>query len=507
MRARTPRASRSAGRPRKGSIRRRAVRGLPFPGAGGGIRGLTGRALQTTVSPAAVPSARNPGNGVHKYMREKMSTRPSGSLASWRRTIGAVAFGCVLALGCRATLAAPPTQEEVDELKAKLDQSLRLIDKMNQRLQTLEKAAAASAAPASGPAPGEWGTAVTKRVSDLEQEVSALGTRSNPQEGIPLHGFLDVGALSTTQRGVSHKGATADGLDLYLTTENGRVRSLTELNFEVNREGQIDTDLERIQIGYAVSDALTFWAGRFHSPYGYWNTAYHHGAQIQPSILRPRFLDFEDKGGILPAHDVGLWATGRLPIGDTLLHYDAWLANAPRVGSDGILDQNVAGATNGHALVGMNLGLPVGGATLGVHALTGRIGSQVDGQSITDLRILGGYAVYEEDNWEAMAEYFGFMDRNVAGGGVYTSHAAYAHVGRAFGAWTPYVRYELATLDQGDQYFASMIGGQSYRRAMLGVRYDIDPRSTLKLEFDHTRLTDRIRDAYRESRIQYAIRF
>ena len=413
----------------------------------------------------------------------------------------------MLAIASGTTRAAPPTEAEVAELKARLEQSLRLIDQLNQRVQALEKSAAAPAASAAAAGSAEWGTAVTRRVNDLEQEVNALGTRSNGQEGIPLHGFLDVGALSTNQHGVIRKGATVDALDLYLTAENGRVRALTELNFEVNREGEIDTDLERIQIGYAFSDALTLWAGRFHSPYGYWNTAYHHGAQIQPSILRPRFLDFEDKGGILPAHDVGLWATGRMPLGGTMLHYDAWLANAPRIGANGVLDQNVAGATNGHALVGMNLGLPIGGAMVGVHALTGRIGGPVDGQSAADLRILGGYAVYDEDGWEAMAEYFGFEDRNVAGGSTHSSHAAYAHVGRTFGAWTPYVRYELASLDQADNYFALMAKGQSYRRALLGVRYDIDPRSAVKVEFNQTRLTDRLLDSYRESRIQYAIRF
>jgi hypothetical protein len=424
-----------------------------------------------------------------------------------RHAIAAAVVGCALAITAGGAGAAPPTESEVADLKARLEQSLRLIDQLNQRVQALEKSASAPSAAASAPPSAEWGTLVTRRVNDLEQEVNALGTRSNPQEGIPLHGFLDVGGLSTTQHGVRRKGATVDALDLYLTAENGRVRALTELNFEVDPEGEIDTDLERIQIGYAFSDALTLWAGRFHSPYGYWNTAYHHGAQIQPTILRPRFLDFEDKGGILPAHDVGLWASGRLSTGANAIHYDAWLANAPRVGADGFLDQNTAGATNGHALVGMNIGLPIGGATVGVHALTGRIGGPVDGQSIADLRIFGGYAVYEEDDWEAMAEYFGFQDRNVSGGGTRASRATYAQVGRTFGAWTPYVRYELASLDQADQYFALMTGGQSYRRALLGVRYDIDPRSTVKFEFNHTRLTDRALDSFRESRIQYAIRF
>lgn len=441
---------------------------------------------------------------MQKTTIDTMPARSCGLSLAWRRALGG-ALACVAS----AAWAAPPTEAEVADLKARLQQSLRLIDQLNQRVQALERSAGAAApsGAASAPETAEWGSAVTRRVGDLEQEVSALGARSSVMEGIPLHGFLAVGGLSTTQRGVIRKGATVDGLDVYLTAENGRVRALTELNFEVDPEGAVDTDLERVQIGYAVSDALTFWAGRFHSPYGYWNTAYHHGAQIQPSILRPRFLEFEDKAGILPAHDVGLWATGRVPVGGSSLHYDAWLANAPRVGADGFLNQNVAGGTNGHALVGMNLGLPVGGATVGLHALTGRIGGPVDGQSLAHLRVLGGYAVYDEDNWEAMAEYFGFDDRNVSGGGAHRSHAAYAHVGRAFGALTPYVRYELASFDQADDYFGAMTGGQSYRRAMLGVRYDIDPRSTLKVEFNYTRLTDRVLDNYRESRLQYAIRF
>ncbi len=438
-----------------------------------------------------------------------MPTRSFATSGLLRHSIRTTAFGCVLAIASGASRAAPPTEAEVEELKARLEQSLRLIDQLNQRVQALEKSAAAPvvSTSASGSGSAEWGTAVARRVNDLEQEVRSMGTRSDARDGIPLHGFLDVGALSTSQRGVVRKGATVDALDLYLTTETGRVRSLTELNFEIDPRGEIDTDLERIQIGYAFSDALTLWAGRFHSPYGYWNTAYHHGAQIQPSILRPRFLDFEDKGGILPAHDVGLWATGRLPIGAGALHYDGWLANAPRIGANGQLDQNVAGATNGHALVGMNFAVPIGGATVGVHALTGRIGGPVDGQSAADLRVLGGYGVYDDDNWEAMAEFFAFEDRNISGGSTHTSRAAYAHVGRTFGAWTPYARYELASLDQADDYFALMTAGQSYRRALFGLRYDIDPRSTVKLEFNRTRLTDRVLDSYQESRIQYAIRF
>ena len=430
-------------------------------------------------------------------MHPALPPRPRAAAAHLPRLVGA----CLAGLSALAQ-AAPASDEQVNELKARLEQSLRVIDQLSQRVQALEKTAPATAAAAE---PGQWGSVVTQRVNDLEQQVSALGART--QDGVPVHGFVDLGALSTSRQDAVRKGATVGSMDFYLATQTGQVRTLTELNFEVDPQGAVGTDLERIQAGYTFNDTLTLWFGRFHSPYGYWNTAYHHGGQIQPSILRPRFLDFEDRGGILPAHDVGLWATGKAGLGGTTLHYDAWIANAPRISADGVLDQNQAGATNGHALFGTNLSLPFGGATLGLHALSGRIGGPVDSRSASSLKVLGGYALYNDDDWEAMAEYFGFDDRNTADGATHASHAAYVHVGRGFGAWTPYARYELASLSQADDYFRLQASGQSYRRALLGVKYDLDPRSSLKLEFNRTRLTDRTIDSYNESRLQYAIRF
>ena len=70
------------------------------------------------------------------------------------------------------------------------------------------------------------------------------------------------------------------------------------------------------------------------------------------------------------------------------------------------------------------------------------------------------------------------------------SEGAYAHVGHAFGAWTPYVRYEFASLDQADDYFALMASGQSYRRGLFGLRFDIDPRSTVKLRLSTASTAD-----------------
>ena len=62
-------------------------------------------------------------------------------------------------------------------------------------------------------------------------------------------------------------------------------------------------------------------------------------------------------------------------------------------------------------------------------------------------------------------------------------------------------------LDQSDKYFALQADGMSYYRTALGLRYDIDLKSALKLEFAHTKNTDRLVDQWTDAMLQYAIRF
>ena len=73
--------------------------------------------------------------------------------------------------------------------------------------------------------------------------------------------------------------------------------------------------------------------------------------------------------------------------------------------------------------------------------------------------------------------------------------------------FSPYARYERAALKQTDAYFAAQTSGGSYYRSALGIRFDIDLASALKLEFARTVQTDRARDKFGEAIMQYAIRF
>jgi hypothetical protein len=71
----------------------------------------------------------------------------------------------------------------------------------------------------------------------------------------------------------------------------------------------------------------------------------------------------------------------------------------------------------------------------------------------------------------------------------------------------PYLRYERAVLDQNDNYFALQAEGMSYFRAAVGVRFDLDAKSALKLELARTRNTDRLIEEWNDVMLDYAIRF
>ena len=73
---------------------------------------------------------------------------------------------------------------------------------------------------------------------------------------------------------------------------------------------------------------------------------------------------------------------------------------------------------------------------------------------------------------------------------------------------TPYGRYEKAALNQNDGYFSAMNSGRSYRRGSLGLRYDLNPTTALKLEFGRTTEVQATGDATSNGiRGQVAVRF
>lgn len=364
-----------------------------------------------------------------------------------------------------------------------------------------------------------------KRLSGMQQQVNDLmhsGSRQSSESSLPLHGFADVGVgRSGKNHGGSEgsKGFSVGSLDLYLVPNfDDRTKALIEIIFEVEGDGSLLTDLERIQMGYSVNDALTAWIGRFHSPYGYWNTAYHHGQRIQTSLSRPVFIDFEDAGGILPAHSTGAWFNGSTRLGESRMTYDLYFSNAPKIAVDapattGSLDMKMAGGETHRPAVGFNLALRPGAIsdmTVGIHGYRGKVEDTSATPNLTRLNMIGGYVGFDDDRWEVMSEYYRFRNTDVSGSsGTFGSSAWFLQAGHHFGVVTPYARFERTRLDQSDNYFLVQESGRSYRRSVLGVAYELNAKAVIKAEVNRTRQGDlgAADDNYTETRLQFAVRF
>lgn len=345
-------------------------------------------------------------------------------------------------------------------------------------------------------------------------------------EGVPLHGFADVGYAAHSSQSPNRKGFNTGSFDLYLTPQfDNNVKGLVELIFETTPDGTIATDLERVQMGYTLNDNATVWAGRFHTPYGYWNTGFHHGAQIQTAVSRPRFLDFEDKGGILPAHMVGLLVTGKVRAGNGKFTYDAFTGNGPQISltdplaaasptNRGTLNINTAGDNNHQAMVGMNLGYEFSGTAdglrLAMHAVRGDVDDYASNK--TGLSMAGGSVVYQANDWEVLGEYYRFNNKDKSTNtGSHSSWADYLQAGKTINKLTPFVRVEKTVLSQADNYFRMQDSGQSYSRQALGLKYDLNQKASLKFELLSTKFvaegTRASAPSYRSLLAQYAIRF
>jgi len=307
-----------------------------------------------------------------------------------------------------------------------------------------------------------------------------------------LRGFanVDFSARGGDSAPDDTTGRTAFALgqfDLYMVSKLAdNITFLGETVFELDEQQEFAVDVERLQIGYHWSDALRLNVGRGHTALGYWNEAFHHGKLLQPTVERPEALKFEDDGGILPVHFVGLEASGRASLGAWDLSYVGYVANGR-----GPTPEVVQGAfdANGSKAVGGKLSLARQGRrtfTLGpmvYHDVIPPNPGQPGREGEIAQTILGAHLVYQDERFNLYSEYFHIRDEVRSTGERFSHEAAYAVGVVHFGKWSPYAGIDWQSLDSGDPYYGPPLA--SVTRALFGVRWDVVGFNALKLEYQH----------------------
>lgn len=292
-------------------------------------------------------------------------------------------------------------------------------------------------------------------------------------------------------------------LDLLVTGRAGEFMALAEMAVEI-QDGAVNIDLERMFVGWH-SERVQIDAGRTHAELGYWNNAFHHGRWLQMTVERPRAVRFEDEGGILPIHWVGV--TGHwLPMtGSQQVEVIGAVGN----GRGNIVDDiHTNDDTNSFkALLGKVEFKGFGARDLrfGVSGSFDRIAplpamDMAGGPSrpalpdvtINEL-ITNGYGAYRGSQLTIISEAFDVLHH--ASSTNWNTFDVFLLAGYRFDALTPYVLGEIRTGDvSSDPFFfpdPTIPAGPEgilgrFAEITAGVRWDLSTWSALKFEYRAT---------------------
>jgi hypothetical protein len=303
---------------------------------------------------------------------------------------------------------------------------------------------------------------------------------------VVVHAFGSVDWGGTTEPETPNSFALGQ-LALFATSAiNDRVSVLAEVVLEASAATtEVTTDVERLQLTYRLNDHLNISAGRYHTGIGYYNAAFHHGSYFETTIGRPRIYAFEDLGGVLPIHELGVSVRGIVPKTGSALRYVAEVGNGRRwtdVNDEKGLDQNKAKSTN----LGVSLRPERWrGAEIGASLYRDDIPGAAD--VVVKNQIVAAYGVYRTPAVELMAEWLQLSYRQEGDLTRYDNHGGYLQASRAFGKLRPYYRYDRLDIDPGTPFIGSFGSSETQ---LFGARFDPAPWVGLKAQYERLHTSD-----------------
>lgn len=382
-----------------------------------------------------------------------------------------------------------PDSQKQDSNQQYAEQMRRRVEELEARVKTLEadrsesnRPGVVAAAPESKP-PATSTTPVRKG--------EPAHAHDNIPTGIPrlqIHGFANVDFRASNKPGSANSFALGQ-LDLFMTSrlsENFSV--LAELILEGDRnnpaKNAFSFEIHRLLLQYFPNDYLNLGIGRYHTTIGYYNTAYHHGTWFQTAATRPFIYAFESQGGILPLHNVGMTASGRIPSGALGLRYIAEVGNGrasilPRAD----LPQTAFDENNGKAF---NVGLitrphRVNGLQAGFSVYHDRL--TPTGLPKVGETIMAAHLIYHNPDYEFLNEALLIRHAPVGTDRLYDTHAFYTEISRRFENARPFLRYDYLNAPDDDPIFRA-VGRRN--GPSVGLRYDVTTFAAFKAQYDRT---------------------
>src|SRR5467141_205466 len=424
---------------------------------------------------------------------------PAPGLTGWRvrrRILPLLLASLVTATILQAQQPKPGDVTTLD--KQALQLLLQRIDQLESRVRQLEaeRQPAAVVSPAPGPTQKS-----APPVNEAEQQAESQAESAVPERMdlsktlLRLRGFGDITLHGDTRQG-NTTTFTLGQLNLFVTSDiSEKFKFLSEIVFEGGPDniygvtrGEINTfsvDVERYLVQYSYNDYLNVGAGRFHTAIGYYNTAYHHSTWFQTTTARPFLFQFEDRGGILPIHTVGVSAFGLIPSGRMGLHYVAEVGNG-RASRSPLTQEPVQNVVDDQNHKAFNLALfarpeAIRGLQVGFSVyrdLLAPINSPRIGENI-----LAAHAVFVRQRFEWLNEALVVRHAIFGTSQVFNTPGFYTQFSRQLGSYRPYFRYQYINASGTEPVFPDVRLRQG---PSVGLRYDASESVALKLQYDYT---------------------
>jgi hypothetical protein len=425
----------------------------------------------------------------------------------------ALLLGVMATAGGGVAVAAEPPDEK-DQVIQKL---LERVEALERQVLALEQARAPQAAQeqAVQPPPAQ-AQVVQSPIAAAQPAVpqqapgddgsAADATPPDPGSRFNFHGYADADFQRDVD-GYTKKFELGE-VDLFATERlSPRLTALLELAFETDSEqlsDDVEVNVERMLLQYRGNNFFNVDIGSYRTAIGYYSTAYLRGAWLQTAISRPKMFTFEDQGGFLPLHAVGVSVNGSIPSGDLNLHYVLEAGSSRNYGNTTGLpfDESFNRATN-LAVYSQPRGVP--GLEIGFSSYHDLF-SPVAGFAM-DRSVWMVHFVYVSGRVEFLNEglLIGLRDGSL---GSATNLGFYSQLAyRLAPSWKPYGRLEyLNTYGSGALSTATTRQYVPWKTVYTaGVRYDLTESVALKFELG--RETDYLLPSYITAAVQLAFTF
>jgi hypothetical protein len=383
----------------------------------------------------------------------------------------------------------PPAPDQADQIRALIEQ----VQQLQRRVTELEAKVSASPTPVlyagtvpveSKPVPREAPSAAAQAHQHEGQEVEAAVRQIETHyPSLQVRGFGDVDFSATDQKGMT-SGFDLGQLDLHLASPLSRkVSYFGEITFNA-RPTEYTLEVERSIIRYDYNDFFKISFGRYHTPIGYWNTAFHHGAWLETTIARPDMVKIG--GTFIPVHFVGFLAEGNIPSGGLGLGYSLGVGNGR---GDIIFRPGDAGDNNNNRAWVANLFVRPAkfyGLQIGASGYRDKI-TLADGRNFREW-IASAHLVWTKEHPELLAEFANVNHELIMTGQSSNNQAFYVQLGYRL-PWfertvKPYYRFEYTHVPPSEQLFTNtmdLVG------SIAGIRYDITNYASFKAEYRNSR--------------------